>query len=186
MGKIGDPDWHFEYTFVSEKMSPYRRTGDVLLKYVVYRLTSLYKFLFLNVFSCFFEWAKYRVNYYSKLSKLNYWNNIFLSRKYLEQEYTQRPKKSTENSNIKQKPKFDTKSWKEQKLQLRIENLQHRLSVIESEAEKIRATLKKLKVDSKTHETDKTSEQPIPNISQPKPKFKTESIVNSVTSVNPV
>ena len=125
----------------------------------------------------------------SELSKLNYWNNIFFSRKYLEQEYTQRPKKSTENSNIKQKPKFDTKSWKEQKLQLRIENLQHRLSVIESEAEKIRATLKKLKVDSKTRETretDKTSERTIPNITQPKPKFKTESIVNSVTSVNPV
>ena len=128
----------------------------------------------------------------SELRKLNYWNNIFFSRKYLEQEYTQRPKKSSENSNIKQKPKFDTKSWKEQKLQLRIENLQHRLSVIESEAEKIRATLKKLKVDSKTRETcetretDKTSEQPIPNISQPKPKFKTESIVNSVTSANPV
>ena len=56
--------------------------------------------------------------------------------------------------------------------------------MIESEAEKIRATLKKLKVDSKTRETDKTSERPIPNISQP--KLKTESIVNSVTSVNPV
>ena len=39
MRRIGDPDGHYEYTFVSAKMSPYRRCT---LKYVVYRLTSLY------------------------------------------------------------------------------------------------------------------------------------------------
>ena len=109
---------------------------------------------------------------------------FFFSRKYLEKEYTQKPKKSTENSNVKQKPKtIDTKSWKEQKRQLRIENLEHRLSVIEKEAEQIRATLKKLKVKNEIRETGETSERPIPNISQP--KLKTETIVNSVTSVNP-
>ena len=39
MRRIGNPDGHYEYTFVSAKMSPYRRCT---LKYVVYRLTSLY------------------------------------------------------------------------------------------------------------------------------------------------
>ena len=59
MGRIGDPDWHFEYIFVSAKMSPYRRTSHVsTLKHVDFKCGALW------IFNLGFCWTPY----FSKLA----------------------------------------------------------------------------------------------------------------------